>query len=71
MRLEQISAKALKYVGDDRYLLAKVVSQRSAELKNGATTKLNVDFKKYKYADLALMELAEGLINIDSITHEA
>ncbi|MDO9055754.1 MAG: DNA-directed RNA polymerase subunit omega [Sulfuricurvum sp.] len=64
MRLEQLTAKALETANIDRYQLAIAVAKRSEELLNGATTKLNVDVKKAKTADIALMEIAEGYITI-------
>ena len=63
MRLEQLTAKALETANIDRYQLAIAVAKRSEELLNGATTKLNVDVKKAKTADIALMEIAEGHIS--------
>ncbi len=64
MRLEEITAKALETANIDRYQLALAVAKRSEQLLNGATTKLNVDVKKVKPADIALMEIAEGFISI-------
>ncbi len=64
MRLEELTAKALEVTGADRYQLAIAVAKRSDELQNGAQSKLNVDPKAYKPADLAIMELAEGVITI-------
>lgn len=64
MRLEQLTAKALETANIDRYQLALAVAKRSEELQNGAVTKLNVDMKKAKPADIALMEIAEGLITV-------
>lgn len=64
MRLEQLTAKALETANIDRYQLAIAVAKRSEELLNGATTKLNVDMKKAKTADIALMEIAEGHISV-------
>lgn len=64
MRLEEITAKALKTAGIDRYQLAIAVAQRATELENGAQSKLNIDLKTTKAADLALMEIAEGLVSI-------
>lgn len=64
MRLEQLTAKALETANIDRYQLALAVAKRSEELQNGATTKLNVDLKKTKPADVALMEIAEGHISV-------
>ena len=68
MRLEELTAKALEVTGADRYQLAIAVATRSDQLQNGATTKLNVDPKAYKAADLALMELAEGVVIIKGFT---
>jgi len=64
MRLEQVTAKALETANVDRYQLALAVAKRSEQLQNGASTKLNVDLKKAKAADVALMEIAEGHITI-------
>jgi len=64
MRLEEITAKALNAAGIDRYQLAVAVAQRAKELENGAQSKLNIDLKSVKSADLALMEIAEGLLTI-------
>lgn len=64
MRLEELTAKALEVTGADRYQLALAVAKRADQLQNGDSSKLNVDPKAYKPADLALMELAEGVITI-------
>ena len=64
MRLEELTAKALEVTGADRYQLAIAVAKRSDQIQNGDTSKLNVDPKAYKPADLALMEIAEGVISI-------
>ncbi len=65
MRLEKITAKALEKVGYDRYLLSNAVAKRANELANGSEPLLDVDIKKYKYTDIALMEIAEGKIKIE------
>ena len=67
MRLEEITAKALKTANIDRYQLAIAVAQRAKELENGAQSKLNLDLKTSKSADLALMEIAEGLVVIKGL----
>ena len=67
MRLEEITAKALKTANIDRYQLAIAVAQRAKELENGAQSKLNLDLKTTKSADLALMEIAEGLVAIKGL----
>ncbi|MDO9267029.1 MAG: DNA-directed RNA polymerase subunit omega [Sulfurimonas sp.] len=64
MKVEVLTAKILDNNPNmDRYQLAIAVAKRTDELLNGATSKLNVS-KKIKVADLALMEIAEGLIII-------
>jgi len=69
MRLEELTAKALETANIDRYQLALAVAKRSDELLNGAQSKLNVDLKTVKAADLALMEIAEGLVTIKGFTN--
>ncbi len=64
MRLEELTAKALEKTGADRYQLAIAVAKRADALQDGESSKLNVDPKAYKPADLALMEIAEGVISI-------
>lgn len=64
MRVEQLTAKILdENPSMDNYQLAIAVSKRTDELLNGATSKLSVS-KNVKEADLALMEIAEGLISV-------
>lgn len=64
MRVEQLTAKILDANPSiDNYKLAIAVAKRTDELLNGATSKLSVS-KSVKEADLALMEIAEGLISI-------
>ena len=68
MRLEEILAKALKKVGNDRYILAVAVGQRADELSKGAKPLLeNSETKDMKYTDIAIKEIASGLLVIDSI----
>lgn len=64
MRLEKITAKALETAGVDRYQLALAIAKRADELHAGAPSKLNVDPKSMKTTDLALMEIAEGLVSV-------
>jgi len=70
MRLEEITAKALKTASIDRYQLAIAVAQRAKELENGAMSKLNLDLKTTKATDLALMEIAEGLVIVKGFKHK-
>ena len=64
MRVEQITAKALKNVNFDRYLLASAVGKRAEELARGAQPLVDVEQKLLKYADIALLEIAEGKISV-------
>jgi len=64
MRTEELTAKALQTANIDPYQLAIAVAKRSEALLNGAKSKLNVDLKMMKAADLALMEIAEGVVSI-------
>lgn len=65
MKVEELTAKILDDNKNlDRYQLALAVAKRSDELLNGAKSKLNIDPKSIKAADLALMEMAQGLVVI-------
>ncbi|RUM66319.1 MAG: DNA-directed RNA polymerase subunit omega [Sulfurimonas sp.] len=70
MRLETLTAKALEIEGLDRYRLAIAVAKRADELLNGAQSRLNIDLKTIKAADLALMEIAEGVISVKGFSKE-
>jgi len=59
-----MTAKALKNVNFDRYLLASAVGKRAEELARGAQPLVDMDLKKVKYADIALQEIAEGKISV-------
>ena len=67
MRTEQITARALKQVGDDRYKLSLIVAKRAEALANGAIALVDADTSKMKFADTALLEVAEGKIGIEAI----
>ncbi|MBP3223916.1 MAG: DNA-directed RNA polymerase subunit omega [Campylobacter sp.] len=68
MRTEQIIAKALKVTGGDRYKLSLMTSKRTEELAAGATPLVeNIDTRNMKFADIAILELAEGKITLDGI----
>lgn len=65
MKIEELTAKVLdENPNMDRYQLAIAVSTRCDELLNGAVSKLNIDPKSIKAADLALMEIAQGLVKV-------
>lgn len=66
MKVEELTAKILdNNPSMDKYQLALAVSKRADQLLNGATSKLSVSAKNIKASDLALMELAEGLIVVN------
>lgn len=67
MRTEEITAKALALVGQDRYRLVLMIAKRAEQLANGAEPLIKVDKNKSKYTDIALLEIAEGKIKLDSI----
>lgn len=66
-RIEEILEKALDNVDNDRYKLSCFVFSRVKELSDGAKPLVDVDVTKYKLADIALKEIAEGKIIIDRI----
>ena len=52
MRIEEILAKALERVGNDRYVLALAVGQRADELSNGAKPLLDSNIlRNMKYTE--------------------
>ena len=65
MRVEKITSQALKNVNFDRYLLAVAVGKRAEELAKGAQPLVEMDLRRFKYADVALVEIAEGKILVD------
>lgn len=67
-RIEEITAKALTHVGYDRYKLVLLTSKRADQLANGAEPLVKADKNKQKLTDIALLEVAEGKVRLDSIT---
>lgn len=65
MRLEQVTAKALDRLNNDRYLLSKVVGKRAEELNSGAKALVDMDIKKHKATDIAIHEIAEGKLKVE------
>jgi DNA-directed RNA polymerase subunit omega len=65
MKIEKLTAMALKRVDFDRYLLAAAVGKRANEIANGAAPIVNMDPKVDKFTDIALVEIAEGKLIID------
>jgi len=71
MKTEELTAKVLNDSPNlDRYQLAIAVAKRCDELENGAVSKLNVNTSSMKSADLALMEIAEGLIVVKGFSNK-
>jgi DNA-directed RNA polymerase subunit omega len=66
MRSEQITAKALKAAGDDRYKLSVLVSKRAEKISLGAQPLVD-NVYGLKPVDIALLEIAEGKISLDNI----
>lgn len=67
MGLETVTAKALKQMNEDRYMLSIAVFKRIEDLTKGAKPLVDMDIKRHKYADIALHEIAEGLVKIESV----
>ena len=68
MRIEEILAIALEKVGNDRYILSLAVGQRADELSKGAKPLLTSNLiKDLKYTDIALREIAAGVLTIDGV----
>ncbi|MEA2100164.1 MAG: DNA-directed RNA polymerase subunit omega [Campylobacterota bacterium] len=68
MKTEELTAKILKDNPNmDNYQLAIAVAARCDEILNGASSKLNINLKSVKAADLALMEIAEGLVVVKGL----
>jgi len=70
MRLEKVIYNALKNANDDNYILSLMVSKRANELAEGAEPLIKADKNKTKLTDIALMEIADGAIVLESITEE-
>ncbi len=67
MRLEKVIYKAMQNANDDSYILSIMVAQRANQLAEGAEPKIKANKDKTKLTDIALMEIAEGLIKLDTI----
>ena len=70
MRLEEKMTKALKQVNNDRYILAIAVGQRADELSKGAKPLLEQNTQNMKYTDIAIDEIANGLLKIDGFVEQ-
>lgn len=67
MRLEERMAQALEKVDNDRYILASAVGQRADELSKGAKPLLEKNTQNMKYTDIAIDEIASGLLVIEGL----
>ncbi len=67
MRTEQIVAKALEQVNNDRYILSNMIFKRVKQLNNGAQILIKADLRTEKLTDIALREIAEGKLVLDRI----
>jgi DNA-directed RNA polymerase subunit omega len=68
MRLEEILAQALERTNNDRYILAVAVGQRADELSKGAKPLIDSNqTKNMKYTDIAIKEIASGVLTIDGL----
>ncbi|MBT0879151.1 MULTISPECIES: DNA-directed RNA polymerase subunit omega [unclassified Campylobacter] len=70
MRTEQVAAKALEKVGNDRYILSLIVAKRARELSDGAEPLVKVEKGKMKFTDIAMLEVAEEKIIFDGVINE-
>ena len=69
MRIEEILSKALEKVNNDRYILSLAVGQRADELSKGAKPLLeNSTIKNMKYTDIAINEIASGVLTIEGLS---
>ena len=67
MRLEERMADALDKVDNDRYILALAVGQRADELSKGSKPLLEKNTLNMKYTDIAIDEIAAGLLVIEGM----
>nr|WP_197531862.1 DNA-directed RNA polymerase subunit omega [Helicobacter felis] len=68
LRTEEIVARALARVDNDRYVLSNLIFTRVKQLGAGAKPLLpKINLKEYKPTDIALLEIAEGKINLECI----
>ncbi|TKX32738.1 DNA-directed RNA polymerase subunit omega [Campylobacter aviculae] len=69
-RIEEITAKALEKMGNDRYRLSLAVAKRAEQLADGAAPLIDLDKNKLKFADIALYEIAEDKISLEGLGGE-
>lgn len=67
IRLEERISEALKYTNNDRYILSIAVGQRADDLSKGAKPLLTQNTQNMKYTDIAIDEIASGLLTIEGL----
>lgn len=66
-RIEEITAKALEKI--DKIAINWLCwYQRAEQLANGAEPLIKADKNKSKFTDIALMEIVEGKVRLESIS---
>lgn len=70
-RIEEIAAKALEKMGNDRYRLSLAVAKRAEQLADGAIPLVDIDKNKFKFADIALYEIAENKITLEGLVENS
>lgn len=70
-RIEEVAAKALEKMGNDRYRLSLEVAKRAEQLADGATPLVDLDRTKVKFADIALYEIAEDKITLEGLVEDS
>ena len=66
-RIEEVAAKALENMNNDRYRLSLAVAKRAEQLANGAKPLIEFDKNKIKLTDIALYEIAESKITLEGL----
>lgn len=70
-RIEEVAAKALEKMGNDRYRLSLEVAKRAEQLADGAAPLVDLDRTKVKFADIALYEIAEDKITLEGLVEDS
>ena len=65
MRIEEKVSQALKRLNNDRYILSIAVGQRADELSKGAKPLISDNTLNMKYTDIAIEEIASGVLKVD------
>ena len=65
MRIEERVTQALSRLNNDRYILSIAVGQRADALSRGAKPLLTDNTLDMKYTDIAIEEIASGVLVIE------